>query len=73
MNYDLELPVWQREDLSTIACTEKIKVMRQNIEELQQMMQDAYEDALLMEVNPLQVQQVLHTLVDNLINPYSKK
>ena len=44
----LELPVWHDADGNTVACVEKIKVMRENLEELAQMAQDAFEDALLM-------------------------
>ena len=66
------LPTWLRDDKSIVACTEKIKVMQENFEEIQQMMQDAFEDGLLMEVNEAQMREVLHQLVDALANPYAK-
>ena len=66
------LPTWLRDDKSIVACTEKIKVMQENFEEIQQMMQDAFEDGLLMEVNEAQMREVLHQLVDALANPYPK-
>ncbi len=66
------LPTWLRDDKSIVACTEKIKVMQENFEEIQQMMQDAFEDGLLMEVNEVQMREVLHQLVDALANPYPK-
>lgn len=63
--------VWSKYDKSSvIACTEKIKVMTENLLEIQQMMQDAYEDAILMEIDPDQVLEQLHALVQSLHNPY---
>ncbi len=64
------LPIWMRDDQSIVACTEKIKVMKENFEEIQQVTQDAFEDGLLMEVSETQMREVLHQLVDALINPY---
>ena len=66
------LPTWLRDDKSIVACTEKIKVMQENLEEIQQMMQDAFEDGLLMEVNEAQMREALNVIVQNLVNPYQK-
>jgi hypothetical protein len=66
------LPTWVRDDKSVVACTEKIKVMQENFEEIQQIMQDAFEDGLLMEVNEAQMRETLRQLIDALINPYQK-
>ena len=67
------LPTWLRDDKSIVACTEKIKVMTDNFEELQQLAQDAFEDGLLMDVSELQMREALHELVQTLHNPYLKK
>ncbi len=67
------LPTWLRDDKSVVACTEKIKVMTENFDEIQQLIQDAFEDGLLMEVSETQMRDTLHLLVDALINPYLKK
>jgi hypothetical protein len=66
------LPIWVRDDKTILACTEKIKVMKENFAEIQQITQDAFEDGLLMEVSETQMREALHQLVDRLINPYSK-
>lgn len=66
------LPTWVRDDKSIVACTEKIKVMQDNFEEIAQMMQDAFEDGLLMEVNEAQMRETLKLIVEQLINPYKK-
>lgn len=66
-------PKWLRDDQTVVSCTEKVKVMKENFDELQQMAQDALEDGLLMEVSEAQMREALHKLVDELINPYRKK
>ena len=66
-------PKWLRDDQSVVSCTEKVKVMKENFDELKQMAQDALEDGLLMEVSEAQIREALHKLVDELINPYRKK
>jgi hypothetical protein len=65
-------PKWVRDDNSVVSCTEKVKVMTENFDELKQIAQDALEDGLLMEVSESQMREALHTLVDGLINPYQK-
>ena len=69
-NTKLEFPKWSREDGSLVSCTEKVKVMTENFDELKQIAQDALEDGLLMEVSEAQMRKALHQLVDDLINPY---
>jgi|TARA_B110000908_G_scaffold125412_1_gene147024 hypothetical protein len=64
------LPTWVRDDDSVIACTEKIRVMKDNFDEITQTTQDAFEDGLLMEVSETQMREALHQLVNELINPY---
>ena len=65
-------PKWVRDDDSVVSCTEKVKVMTENFDELKQIAQDALEDGLLMEVSETQMRKALHELVDDLINPYNK-
>lgn len=65
-------PIWKRPDGSIVACTEKIKVLRENLEELRQLAQDAFEDALLMECDEAQVRTVFLEVITQLKNPYNK-
>ncbi|WP_137719531.1 hypothetical protein [Methylobacillus flagellatus] len=67
-----EWPKWLRDDGSVVSCTEKVKVMTENFDELKQIAQDALEDGLLMEVSEAQMREALHALVDKLVNPYGK-
>lgn len=71
-NKNHSLPIWLRDDGSIVACTEKIKVMKENFSEIQQIAQDAFEDGLLMEVSEKQMRTALHQIVEDLINPYNK-
>ena len=66
-------PTWRREDKSVVSCTEKIKVMSDNFDEIQQIVQDAFEDGLLMEVSDDQMRQTLITMIGKLRNPLKKK
>ena len=63
-------PKWLRDDQSVVSCTEKVKVMTENFDEIKQIAQDALEDGLLMEVSEQQMRDALHQLVDSLVNPY---
>ncbi|MFL9709829.1 hypothetical protein [Methylobacillus sp. Pita1] len=63
-------PKWLRDDGSVVSCTEKVKVMTENFDELKQIAQDALEDGLLMEVSESQMREALHRLIDELVNPY---
>lgn len=65
-------PKWVRDDQSVVSCTEKVKVMTENFDEIKQIAQDALEDGLLMEVSEQQMREALHQLIDSLINPYKK-
>jgi hypothetical protein len=65
-------PKWLRDDKSVVSCTEKVKVMTENFDELKQLAQDALEDGLLMEVSEAQMREALHKLVDQLVNPYQQ-
>lgn len=65
-------PKWVRDDCSVVSCTEKVKVMTENFDEIKQIAQDALEDGLLMEVSEEQMREALHHLVDMLVNPYQK-
>lgn len=65
-------PKWLRDDHSVVSCTEKVKVMNENFDELKQIAQDALEDGLLMEVSESQMREALHQLIESLINPYKR-
>jgi len=65
--------VWLSPDGEIVSCVEKLKVLRENLEEIQQLCQDALEDAVLMGCDERQFKQVLENLVRQLENPYGDK
>jgi hypothetical protein len=65
--------VWRSPDGEIVSCVEKLKVLRENLEEIQQLCQDALEDAVLMGCDERQFKQVLENLVEQLENPYRGK
>ena len=62
---------WLQPDGSPVSCTEKLLVLRQNWEELQGVMQDAFEDAVLMGVDETVMKEMLTALVASLVSPRS--
>ena len=64
--------LWKKPDGSPVACVEKLKVLRENMDELKQVALDALEDALLMGCDAHQVREVFIHLITELktdINP----
>lgn len=51
--------LWKDKKNKAVSCTEKIKILNENILEIKQLSDDAIEDAILMGVNPDQVISVL--------------
>ena len=68
MNTDIEVR-WVQADGSPVACREKLKVLEENRAELVQMMQDAFEDAVLMGVDEASMRGVLADMVAGLQSP----
>ena len=50
---------WEGLDDENISCTEKIKILNENIIEIDQIIEDALEDAILMGADPKQVIKVI--------------
>ncbi|HFC7609462.1 TPA: hypothetical protein ACFOUA_001194 [Neisseria meningitidis] len=67
-----EIPKWYDDDGQIVSCTEKIKVMSENMAELYQTAQDTFEDALLMGCGERQLRDYLLALIEGLENPYRK-
>lgn len=65
--------VWRSPSGEVLSCIEKLKVLRENLEEIQQICQDALEDAVLMGCDERQFKQILGRLVQQIENPYREK
>jgi hypothetical protein len=64
---------WRSPEGELISCTEKLKVLRENLQEIQQVCQDAFEDALLMGCDEDQVRAVFTQLIADMKNPYKQQ
>ena len=61
--------LWPGPDGAPLSCIDKLKMLRENHEELAQTMQDAFEDAVLMGVDASFMRQLLARMVDGLTSP----
>lgn len=52
MKHPLDAEEWLDRDGQPISCTSKLRVLRENEAELKQVLRDACDDALLMDVGP---------------------
>jgi hypothetical protein len=66
-------PVWRQPDGKPVSCLEKIKVLNQNISEIESLCADALEDGVLMGCDAEQIKAALHELIDGLQTPYAAK
>jgi hypothetical protein len=66
-------PVWRSPTGEVVSCVEKLKVLRENLEEIRRTCQDALEDAVLMGCDEKQFKQVLEQVVKALENPYKDR
>ena len=62
--------IWRSPTGEVISCLEKNKVLRENLDEIRQICQDALEDAVLIGCDEKQFRSVLTELLSELKNPY---
>ncbi|HUZ65884.1 MAG TPA: hypothetical protein VMU82_19440 [Acetobacteraceae bacterium] len=60
---------WPQADGTPVSCREKLVVLAENHQELAQVMQDAFEDAVLMGVDETAMRRILSDLVARLRSP----
>ena len=63
---------WMGSDGLKVSCTEKIKVLNENYDEIQEIAAEAFEDAVLMGCDDAQFRSVLKSLIRSIENPYAK-
>ena len=61
--------VWPQPDGTPVSCLEKLKTLKENHAELAQVMQDAFEDAVLMGVDEQAMRRILTDMVAGLESP----
>ena len=69
----LEFPRWHDGDGRPLSCAEKIKVLNENLQEIHELSQEAFEDGLLMGCDERQLRETLAALLAKLDNPYRRK
>ena len=60
---------WPGLDGNAVGCREKLKMLAENYEEVAQVLQDAFEDAILMGVEEAPMRQILTDIVAGLSSP----
>ena len=66
MTKSIGAPCWVKPDGSPVSCTEKVKVLNENYEELREALKDALEDAHLLGCSEKQIRQSFHDLIDEI-------
>ena len=64
--------VWRTRDGAVLSCVDKLKVLNDNFAEIEQICQDAFEDALLMGCDERQIRDALTQVIARLTNPYQR-
>lgn len=60
---------WLGADGTPVACRDKLRVLEENARDAQTMLQDVFEDALLMGVGDEAMRRWLHGVIDTLRGP----
>ncbi len=58
--------IWRSKDKKPLTCKEKIKILNENIIEINQMANEAFEDGMLMGADPNQIKSILKAAVENI-------
>ncbi len=61
--------IWPGEDGVSLSCRDKLKVLAENHTELAQMLQDTFEDAILMGVDEAAMRGILSEMIQGLQSP----
>lgn len=64
---------WKETNGTPVSCEEKLKVLNENLDEIRQYCQDAFEDALLMDCDEEQIRSTFSSVISSMKNPHSKK
>ena len=62
-------PRWIQPDGTPVSCREKLEILEENHEELRHVMQDAFDDAILMGVDEGVMRKAIAALVAGLKSP----
>ncbi|MGY6768094.1 hypothetical protein [Komagataeibacter xylinus] len=63
--------MWPQRDGTPVSCRDKLLVLRENHQEVRGVLQDAFEDAVLMGVDEAAMRQILIDVVNTLRSPHA--
>ena len=63
------MTTWRMADGTPVSCREKVKMLDENHAEVRQVLQDAFEDAVLMGVDEAAMRRIFADLVESLRSP----
>ena len=66
-------PAWPQSDGTPVSCLEKLKTLKENHAELAQVMQDAFEDAVLIGVDETALRRIFAEMVQSLQSPKRRR
>ena len=66
-------PAWPQPDGTPVSWLEKLKTLKENHAELAQVMQDAFEDAVLIGVDEQAMRRILAEMVQSLQSPKRRR
>lgn len=64
---------WPQPDGNPVSCREKLRQLSENHREAAQVLQDAFEDAVLMGVDEAAMRRILAELVEGLRSPLARR
>ncbi|MBV9785258.1 MAG: hypothetical protein JO264_15715 [Acidisphaera sp.] len=64
--------LWLQPDGTPVSCVEKLRMLAENHAELAQVLQDAFDDAILMGVDEQAFRRILVELVNGLESPHRR-
>jgi len=57
---------WITKNKVKITCKEKIKILNGNVEDIKNLLEETYDEAILMGADPTQVKEVIYKVVKNI-------
>ena len=63
---------WMQPDGGPVTCTEKLVVLNENLTEMRELCQDAFEEALIMGCDEAHVREIFAAVVDDLTGARKK-
>lgn len=66
--HDMPKPLWLLENGQPVSCREKLKVLNENYHELSVVLDDLWQDAIVMGCSPQSVRQIIHDLINQIID-----